>query len=112
MAGRHRDPASHGINLGDASQMEQIRQSLAKVATEAAELAAERTVERLFIGLGVDISKPEGIIELQKTLSFASSLRGASLTIRKSGLRAAVGIVVAGVLGILMLGFKDWVRLN
>lgn len=108
---RSRPVAHVGVPPGDAAQMEQIRQSLVKVATDAAEIAAQRTVERLFVGLGVDVSKPESIIELQKTLTFASNLRGASQTIRKTGLRAAVGIIVSAFFGVLLLGFKDWIKL-
>lgn len=109
---RQHDPAQLGVPLGDAAQMEQIRQSLAKVATDAAEQAAQRAVERLFIALGVDMSNPKGIIELQKTLTFATNLRGASDTIRKTGLKTAVGLIVTAFLGIVVLGLKDWIKLH
>lgn len=106
------NPAALNVPIGDAAQMEQIRQSLARVATEvatdAAKKAAKETVKELFTALGVDTTEAAGIIEFQKTIAFATEMRVARETIRKASLKAAVGLVVTGLITLVLLGFKDW----
>lgn len=104
------DPILPMAAEGEFAQMQQIRQSLVHVATVAADKAAQATIERLFVGLGVDISKPEGIIDLQKTIAFAGALRNASATVSSTSLKTAIGLMIAGGAGWLVLGFKDWIH--
>lgn len=101
MSGQHHTPSSINVPIGDAAQMEQIRQSLASVATQAAEQAAQRTVERLFLNLGVDVSKPEGILRLQRVLTFGGDMLDARDTIRKQTIRSAVVVLIPALLAMM-----------
>lgn len=88
--------------------MEQIRRSLAAVATDAAEKAAKATVERLFATAGIDITDEKGIVRFQRVVGFGGDMLDARDTIRKTSLRTAVGLFVTGAFTIMVLGFKDW----
>lgn len=63
------------------------------------------TVNETLTKLGVDVHKP---LEMQADFLFLHELREASSTVRKKGLAAFIGIVVAGLCATFWLGFKDY----
>jgi hypothetical protein len=77
-----------------------------RIATEAAEKAAKQTVQELFMMLGVDVSTPAGIIEVQKDFASVRQNRLARLAIQSKAVMTAIGIITSGVLATLWLSLK------
>lgn len=69
---------------------------------EVKRIVAE-TVEQTLLTLGVDTDDP---IELQKDLAHLRAWRQAKETVVRQGLITAIGVIVAGGLGLLWLGMK------
>lgn len=69
---------------------------------EVKKIVAE-TVEQTLLTLGVDTDDP---IALQKDLAHLRAWRESMETVRKQSLITAIGIIVAGALGLLWLGLK------
>ncbi|HET6406792.1 MAG TPA: hypothetical protein VFG14_02840 [Chthoniobacteraceae bacterium] len=69
---------------------------------EVKRIVAE-TVEQTLLTLGVDTEDP---IELQKDLAHLRAWRESMETVRKQSLITAVGIIVAGVIGLIWLAMK------
>jgi hypothetical protein len=69
---------------------------------EVKKIVAEAVTETL-LTLGIDASKP---VELQKDMAHLRAWRESVATVKKQSLVTAVGIIVAGILGLLWLGFK------
>ncbi|TGP25904.1 hypothetical protein EN828_10515 [Mesorhizobium sp. M2D.F.Ca.ET.185.01.1.1] len=61
------------------------------------------TVDQTLTRLGVDTENP---IEFQRDLQHLRAWRESVATVKKQSLITAVGIVIAGALGLLWLGFK------
>lgn len=73
---------------------------LQRVAT----LAAEEAVKKTFLGLGVDISTPEKVIEAQDMFRGLRNFQG-ELKAFKTRFWATVGSIVATALGGLLYGY-------
>ena len=69
---------------------------------EIRKIVAE-TVDQTLTRLGVDTENP---IELQRDLQHLRDWRLAAAAVKKQGLVTAVGIIVAGILGLMWLGLK------
>lgn len=69
---------------------------------EVKRIVAE-TVEQTLLTLGVDTEDP---IELQKDLAHLRAWRESMETVRKQSLITAIGVIVAGVLGLIWLALK------
>jgi hypothetical protein len=69
---------------------------------ELKKIVAEAVAETL-LQLGIDASDP---VEMQKDMAHLRSWRESVATVKQQSLVTAVGIVVAGILGLLWLAFK------
>ena len=69
---------------------------------EIRKIVAE-TVDQTLTRLGVDTENP---IELQRDLQHLRDWRLAAAAIKKQSLVTAVGVIIAGVLGLMWLGLK------
>lgn len=69
---------------------------------ELKQIVSEAVAETL-LKLGIDASDP---VELQKDMAHLRAWRESVATVKQQGLVTAVGILVAGVLGLLWLAFK------
>ncbi|TGU44615.1 hypothetical protein EN788_22120 [Mesorhizobium sp. M2D.F.Ca.ET.145.01.1.1] len=69
---------------------------------ELKKIVAEAVAETL-LKLGIDASDP---VELQKDMAHLRAWRESVQTVKQQGLVTAVGILVAGALGLLWLAFK------
>lgn len=69
---------------------------------EVKKIVAEAVAETL-LTLGIDTSDP---VALQKDMAHLRSWRESIATVKKQSLVTAVGIIVAGVLGLIYLAFK------
>lgn len=68
---------------------------LKKIVSEA--------VSETLLKLGIDASDP---VELQKDMAHLRAWRESVATVKRQSLVTAVGIVIAGMLGLLWLGFR------
>jgi hypothetical protein len=71
-----------------------------------AEEAADRALGKLFLTLGVDLSDPKAVIAFQDDLRFLSQWRDSTQAVKRKALLTAVGVVVSGVVGYLLLAFR------
>jgi hypothetical protein len=69
---------------------------------EVKKIVAEAVSETL-LQLGIDASDP---VEMQKDMAHLRAWRESVNTVKQQGLVTAVGILVAGALGLLWLAFK------
>jgi hypothetical protein len=69
---------------------------------EVKKIVAEAVAETL-LTLGIDTTDP---VELQKDMAHLRAWRESVATVKQQGLVTAVGILVAGALGLLWLAFK------
>ncbi len=106
--------------MPNLKEHEQIRRSVSQLADRA----AIKAVEQVFVNLGIDISDPIkaqaqfaslrqlAVImqdkEFVEDLAWLRSLRTASEAVKDVSLRTVAKIVVTAILGILVLGTKDW----
>lgn len=72
-------------------------------AKSIAKAAATEAVHEAFQRLGVDI---EDWTEVQRDMAFIRSWRESSEAVKRQGLLTAIGILVAGVLGLVWLALK------
>jgi hypothetical protein len=72
-------------------------------ARSIAKVAAKEALSEMLITLGVDPDEPT---EMQKDMAFVRSLRESSEAVKRQGLLTAIGILVAGVLGLIWLAVK------
>lgn len=68
---------------------------------ELASEIAEETVRKLFLGLGVDISSPEGILNAQQDFQHLRAWRNSVETVKQQGIISAIGVITVGVLAVL-----------
>jgi len=68
---------------------------LKKIVSEA--------VSETLLQLGIDVSNP---VEMQKDMAHLRSWRESVATVKQQGLITAVGIVVAGLIGLIYMAFK------
>jgi hypothetical protein len=73
---------------------------------KTAEEAADRAIGKLFLTLGVDLSDPKAVIAFQDDLRFLARWRDSTQAVKRKALLTAVGVVVSGVVGYLLLAFR------
>ena len=71
---------------------------------EIAEEVAERTVNKLFLALGVNTADPNEIPKFQKDLAHLRSWRESTEAIKRRGLLSAVTFIVTAALGWVAYG--------
>lgn len=80
--------------------------AMERLATDAAKKAAEETVQKLFTALGVDVSTPAGIIEVQKDFAHIRKIRVTGLAILSKAVMTAIGIITTGFITTMWLTLK------
>ena len=73
----------------------------------AAELGAERAIEKMMLLLGVDVHRPEDLKILRSDLDYARRLRQTSEKVGGIAWTVIVTAVVVGAVGFLAAGFKS-----
>lgn len=73
---------------------------------KVAEEAAERAIGKMFLALGVDVSDPKAVIKFQDDLRFLDRWRESTEAVKRKALLTAVGVMVAGAIGYLLLAFR------
>lgn len=63
----------------------------------------EKTVNQTLVKLGVD---PEDPLEVQRDFKFVRDWRKSSEAVKRKALLAAVGIVVTGAIGAILVGIR------
>lgn len=72
------------------------------IASESAKAA----VREVLITMGVDVTNPQALIELQRDFSHLRGWRNAVATLRVTSITAALGILVSGIAGGVWLAIK------
>lgn len=67
---------------------------------------ARKAVSETLLALGVNTADPNAVIEMQKDFASVRAWRQSVDTVRTRGLTAAVGIVVAGMLGAAWMALR------
>ncbi|MBZ0147988.1 MAG: hypothetical protein K8F62_10665 [Pseudorhodoplanes sp.] len=73
---------------------------------KTAEEAADRAIGKLFLTLGVDLSDPKAVIAFQDDLRFLSHWRESTQAVKRKALLTAVGVIITGAIGYLLLAFR------
>lgn len=73
---------------------------------QVAEAAAKEAVREMLLAMGVDASKPESLLEMQKDFAHTRKWRKSVETVQRQSLLSAVGIIVTGAIGALYMAFK------
>jgi hypothetical protein len=79
------------------------RELIKHAAEEAGRAAGREAARETFVVMGLNPDEPQ---EAQETMAFVRSLKEATDTVRTTGLRTAVGLVVAMLLGLVALGAR------
>lgn len=72
------------------------------IATETAKAAVKETL----LTMGVDVSDPKAIQEMQHDMAHVRRWRKSVETVQRQSLMTAVGILVSGVIGLIWLAFQ------
>jgi hypothetical protein len=88
---------SPGISRAEASE----------IATQAAEVAADKALTELFIKMGYNIKDPKDVQRLQGDMGHLSRWRRAVDTFQTVGIGALVTTLVSGILAAFWLGLKS-----
>lgn len=72
-----------------------------------AKRAAKEALVEFFVTLGVDISKPADVLEMQRDFQHLRDWRVSVETVKSKGLIAALGFLGAGALAMLYSGFMQ-----
>ncbi len=73
---------------------------------QVAETAAKEAVRETLLMMGVDVSKPEAVTEMQADFNHVRKWRTSVETVQRQGLITAVGVLVSGAIGALYMAFK------
>ena len=73
---------------------------------KVAKAAADETVNRVFLHLGVDVDNPDTLVAMRKDFNHLRAWRESTETVKKAGLWAAAGIFTAGVIGLIWRAVK------
>lgn len=73
-------------------------------APEVSDLVAS-AVRQTLLQLGIDAADP---LEMQKDFQHLRDWRTSTTELKRKGLLALLGIVLSGFLGLVLLGFRDW----
>jgi hypothetical protein len=88
------------------AETEMTPEEVNEVTREVAREAAREAVREMMTTLGIDASNPAAIIETQKDFQFNRSLRLARNTVVRQTLITAVGLLVAGIAGLIYMHFR------
>lgn len=72
---------------------------------DMARTVAREVVHEMMLTMGVDASKPAGLIEMQKDFQSLREWRNSMDAIRRHGLLTAIGVIVVGILGLIWMSF-------
>ena len=73
---------------------------------KTAEEAADRAIGKMFLTLGVDLSDPKAVIAFQDDLRFLANWRSSTQAVKRKALLTAVGVIITGIIGYLVLAFR------
>lgn len=73
---------------------------------QVAETAAKEAVRETLLMMGVDVSKPEAVTEMQADFNHVRKWRKSVETVQRQSLITAVGVLVSGAIGALYMAFK------
>jgi hypothetical protein len=73
-----------------------------QIVTQSAKAAVQETL----LLLGVDVSKPEAIQEMQLDFAHTRKWRKSVETVQRQGLMAAVGVLVSGMAGAIYMALR------
>lgn len=79
-----------------------------QVIREVAEKAADAAVQRIFLALGVDVTDPEAVIEMQESFAYLKRSREMSDLVMKYGVTTVITTVVGSALALLWLGLRGF----
>lgn len=66
---------------------------------EIAERTAERVAQKILLGVGIDISTPEGILRAQDNFRFLDSFNESTKEVKRKTILTLVGIFITGMAG-------------
>lgn len=75
-----------------------------------AKALVQATVMETLLSLGIDVSSPGAVLELQKDFAQLRNWRQASAQLGGRAGIAAIGTVMAGLLGAALLGIQQMIR--
>lgn len=75
-----------------------------------AERAAQRTIEGLFLHLGIDIKDPEALKQMKEDLAFLARMGRGAREVKSVAIKTCVGSLIAGLIALLGIGIKDWIQ--
>lgn len=78
-----------------------------QLVDRAAHAAAHAAVQEVFLSLGLDISTPESLIELQKVFAYMQRSSEMSDLIVKYGVTTVVTTILGGALTLVWLGLSN-----
>lgn len=64
------------------------------------------TVKQTLLQLGLDVSDPEGVIELQKDFAYVRAWRISVDEVKKKGILTILSVVLIGIIGVLLNALK------
>lgn len=64
------------------------------------------TVKKTLLELGLDVSDPEAVIEMQKDFAHLRAWRGSVEEVKRKGFMAAAAVIATGIVGLLWASFK------
>ena len=70
---------------------------------DIADAAAKSAIRNLFMNMGVDISDPKALLEMQSDFRHLRSWRRAKEKVQSTALTTAIGVLITGALGWLGL---------
>ena len=90
----------------------ELREIIETAVRKGGEAAANKAVQQTFLTLGIDISQPDSVKEVQQDFMHLRTRRQAHESISKTARKATVGVVVTTVVGGfiagLMVFFRDY----
>lgn len=81
-------------------------EEIAALVKETAERTAEEVLRRTFLSLGIDMTNPSAIVSAQADMQHLRAWRNSVETVKRQGLLTAVGIIIAGVIGLIWTAVK------
>ncbi len=82
------------------------------VTHDEAEAIAQRAIEGFVLRLGVDKNDPHALQRLKDNLDFLDRLNSGAKLVKNTTIKTVVGAVVAGLIALVLIGFRDWIIEN
>lgn len=73
---------------------------------DISERAAEKAVQKTLLTIGMDTADPDAVLMLQADFRHLRQWRESIETVKKQSLKTAIGVIVTGVLGYLLVAFS------